>query len=187
MPSQEPGGVGDRWRPIGGFKLVCACSRLALCRTSKKGSLVSRTSTSFLKYMLRWGSSSDDSNAPNCSKNDFSVLKLQLYQVLGVRWGNQCASWTQAVGLASGQGVAICAENHVLLRWRRTQNIFAKVQRSGSDVRPRTQGVVLIFWGKLFYLQLELFCLQLGIFAYSPLLDALSHCEQKSSVRKLKL
>ena len=39
-------------------------------------------------------------------------------------------------------------------------------------------------WGKLFYLQLELFCLQLSFFAYSPLrrsLDALSHCKQKSS------
>ena len=38
--------------------------------------------------------------------------------------------------------------------------------------------------GKLFYLQLELFCLQLSFFAYSrlrPLLDALSHCKQKSS------
>ena len=37
--------------------------------------------------------------------------------------------------------------------------------------------------GKLFYLQLELFCLQLRFFAYSPLtrlLDALSsHCKQK--------
>ena len=34
--------------------------------------------------------------------------------------------------------------------------------------------------GKLFYLQLELFCLQLSFFAYSPLrcmLDALSHCQ----------
>ena len=41
-----------------------------------------------------------------------------------------------------------------------------------------------INWGKLFYLQLELFCLQLSFFAYSPLrpsLDALSHCKQKSS------
>ena len=39
-------------------------------------------------------------------------------------------------------------------------------------------------WGKLFYLQLELFCLQLSFFAYSPLrplLDTLSHCKQKSS------
>ena len=38
--------------------------------------------------------------------------------------------------------------------------------------------------GKLFYLQLELFCLQLSFFAYSPLrllLEALSHCKQKSS------
>ena len=38
--------------------------------------------------------------------------------------------------------------------------------------------------GKLFYLQLELFCLQLSFFAYSSLrrlLDALSHCKQKSS------
>ena len=38
-------------------------------------------------------------------------------------------------------------------------------------------------WGKLFYLQLELFCLQLSFFAYSPfrpLSDALSHCKQKS-------
>ena len=36
--------------------------------------------------------------------------------------------------------------------------------------------------GKLFYLQLELLCLQLSFFAYSPLrplLDALSHCKQK--------
>ena len=39
-------------------------------------------------------------------------------------------------------------------------------------------------WGKLFYFQLELFCLQLSFFTYSPLrplLDALSHCKQKSS------
>ena len=39
-------------------------------------------------------------------------------------------------------------------------------------------------WGKLFYLQLEFFCLQLSFFAYSllrPFLDALSHCKQKSS------
>ena len=37
-------------------------------------------------------------------------------------------------------------------------------------------------WGKLFYLQLELFCLQLSFFACSPLrplLDALSHCKEK--------
>ena len=43
--------------------------------------------------------------------------------------------------------------------------------------------------GKLFYLQLELFCLQLSFFAYSPsrpLLDALSHCKQKSSNCKQK-
>ena len=41
-----------------------------------------------------------------------------------------------------------------------------------------------IIGGKLFYLQLELFCLRLSFFAYSPLrpfLDALSHCKQKSS------
>ena len=46
--------------------------------------------------------------------------------------------------------------------------------------------------GKFFYLQLELFCLQLSFFAYSPLrplLDALSHCKQKAPTvsRKLKL
>ena len=38
--------------------------------------------------------------------------------------------------------------------------------------------------GEAFYLQLELSCLQLSFFAYSPLrrlLDALSHCKQKSS------
>ena len=38
--------------------------------------------------------------------------------------------------------------------------------------------------GKFFYLQLELFCLQLSFFAYTPLrplLDALSHCKRKSS------
>ena len=37
--------------------------------------------------------------------------------------------------------------------------------------------------GKLFYWQLELFCLQLSFFAYSPLrpfLEALSHCKQKA-------
>ena len=37
--------------------------------------------------------------------------------------------------------------------------------------------------GKLVYLQLELFCLQVSFFAYSPLrplLDALSHCKQKA-------
>ena len=42
----------------------------------------------------------------------------------------------------------------------------------------------MIIWGKLFYLQLEPCCLQLSFFAYSPLeplLDALSHCNQKSS------
>ena len=35
--------------------------------------------------------------------------------------------------------------------------------------------------GSFFYVQLELFCLQLSFFAYSPLrplLDALSHCKQ---------
>ena len=40
------------------------------------------------------------------------------------------------------------------------------------------------YWGKLFCLQLELLCLQLGFLASSclrPLLDALSHCKQKSS------
>ena len=40
---------------------------------------------------------------------------------------------------------------------------------------------------KLYYLQLELFCLQLSFFAYSPLrrlFDALSHCKQKSFNRK---
>ena len=43
--------------------------------------------------------------------------------------------------------------------------------------------------GKLFYLQLELFCLLLSFFAYSlsrPLLDALYHCTQKSSNCKQK-
>ena len=43
--------------------------------------------------------------------------------------------------------------------------------------------------GKLFYLQLELFCLQLSFFAYSPLrpiLDAPSHCKPKSSNCKQK-
>ena len=38
-------------------------------------------------------------------------------------------------------------------------------------------------WGEAFYLQLELFCLQLSFFAYSPLrrlLDALSHCKCKA-------
>ena len=42
----------------------------------------------------------------------------------------------------------------------------------------------LLIQGELFYLQLELFFLQLSFFAYSPLrplLDALSHCKQKSS------
>ena len=37
-------------------------------------------------------------------------------------------------------------------------------------------------WGKLSYLQLELLCLQLSFFAYSPLrplLEALSHCKPK--------
>ena len=41
----------------------------------------------------------------------------------------------------------------------------------------------------IIYLQLELFCLQLSFFAYSPLrplLDALSHCKQKSSNCKQK-
>ena len=40
------------------------------------------------------------------------------------------------------------------------------------------------FRGKLFDLQLEFFCLQLGFFAYSPLralFDALSHSQQKRS------
>ena len=44
-------------------------------------------------------------------------------------------------------------------------------------------------WGKLFHLQLELVCLQLSFFAYSPLrplLDALSHCKHKSSNCKQK-
>ena len=34
---------------------------------------------------------------------------------------------------------------------------------------------VLFSWGKLFYLQLELFCLQLSFFAYSPLRPLLTH------------
>ena len=41
----------------------------------------------------------------------------------------------------------------------------------------------------LFYLQLKLLCIQLSFFAYSPLrplLDALSHCKQKSSNCKQK-
>ena len=43
--------------------------------------------------------------------------------------------------------------------------------------------------GKLFYLQFELFCLQLSFFAYSslrPLLDALSHCKQKAPILSKK-
>ena len=43
--------------------------------------------------------------------------------------------------------------------------------------------------GKLSYLQLELVCFQLSFLAYSPLmplLDALSHCKQKSSNSKQK-
>ena len=43
--------------------------------------------------------------------------------------------------------------------------------------------VVNQIWGKFFYLQFELFCLQLSFFACSPLgrlLDALFHCKQKN-------
>ena len=46
-----------------------------------------------------------------------------------------------------------------------------------------------VLWGKFFYLQLELFCLQLSFFAYSalrPLLDAVSHCKQRNSNCKQK-
>ena len=45
-------------------------------------------------------------------------------------------------------------------------------------------GWVFFFGVGLFYLQLEPFCSQLSAFAYSPLrplIDALSHCKQKSS------
>ena len=41
-------------------------------------------------------------------------------------------------------------------------------------------GCSRLHWGKFFYLQLELFCLQLSVFAYSPqkcVLDTLSHCQ----------
>ena len=47
-----------------------------------------------------------------------------------------------------------------------------------------TLSVCNYFGGSFFYLQLELFCLQVSFFAYSPsrsLLDALFHCKQKSS------
>ena len=55
---------------------------------------------------------------------------------------------------------------------KRPQNVFQRVASSPHLRR-----------GELFYLWLELFCLQLSFFAYSPLrplLDALSHCKQKS-------
>ena len=45
------------------------------------------------------------------------------------------------------------------------------------------RGFVNTHGGKLFHIQLEFLCLQLSFFAYSPLrpvLDALSHCKQKT-------
>ena len=59
----------------------------------------------------------------------------------------------------------------------------------GEQVCAFVLATIYLNGGKLFYLQLELFCLQLSFFAYSPLrplLDALSHCKQKSS-KKAKI
>ena len=65
--------------------------------------------------------------------------------------------------------------SHSLLEFSDLPSVQSTRGRRGRSIQ---------FRGKLFYLQLELFCLQLSFFAYSPLrplLEALSHCKQKSS------
>ena len=69
----------------------------------------------------------------------------------------------------------------------RTENhldgLALRAARLQNEIAPDFLG------GKLFYSQLELFCLQLSFFAYSPLrplLDALSHCKEKGSNCKQK-
>ena len=62
-------------------------------------------------------------------------------------------------------------------------SVWERGKREEASSFTQFKGVEIV-WGKLFYLQLELFCLQLRFFAYSPLrplLDALSRCKQKSS------
>ena len=54
----------------------------------------------------------------------------------------------------------------------------------GQRKQNRTRTLLISQREKFVYSQLELFCLQLSFFAYSPLRplsDALSHCKQKSS------
>ena len=56
-------------------------------------------------------------------------------------------------------------------------------RKGGFGLQARNRTKIGKIWGKLFYLQLELFCLQLSFFAYSPLrplLETLSHCKQKA-------
>ena len=56
-------------------------------------------------------------------------------------------------------------------------------KRTSRYQKRRTPTLVGEDCGKPFYLQSELFCLQLSFFAYSPLrcfLDTLSHCKQRS-------
>ena len=70
-----------------------------------------------------------------------------------------------------------------MLEISRFRNSFKALQIGLSGHSLRRLLTAGFLWGKLFYLQLELFCLQLSSFAYSPLrplLDALSHCKQKA-------
>ena len=67
--------------------------------------------------------------------------------------------------------------------------VFAPPQGWGLGLSERESWGSVFVRGKLFYLQLEPFCLQSSFFAYSPfrpLLDALAHCKQKSSNWKKK-
>ena len=60
----------------------------------------------------------------------------------------------------------------------------SQLESNINPLQPCHQIPFLFKRGKLFDLQLELFCIQSSFFAYSPLrplLDALSQCKQKSS------
>ena len=92
---------------------------------------------------------------------------------------------------SSWQKVAYTPPTCITVRFHLYRDTFAEVLGSGVVGTPPTNQSSLhkLFGGSFFNLQLELFCLQLSFFAYSPLrcfLDTLSHCQQRSSIVSTK-
>ena len=97
----------------------------------------------------------------------------------------QCAKDAEHCNKLEAQ---ICWDSH---KWLICENGKAWGPRFRVQILHHNLGHGVNFIrGKFFYLQLELFCLQLSCFAYSSprcLSDTLSHCKWKSSIESKKL